>query len=244
MLVPNIEEFKLLADHLVTQHGQMLQPLYHSTACGVEVREQRISAVIVANKDGLVRVEAKQVIDCTGDGDIAAWADCPVERTLPLMPMTMHFRIGHVKKSPDLGKNAKQALVDAHARGELPLFYGPGLIFAFAEDEAYVHAVRVAGDATDAADLTRAEIQGRMDAWAMFRAWKKSVPGFENSYFISSSYIESAKGRIKAPKSSWIKDDLRQPPLRRRHRHRLLVSGPSSEPGDAWHRQPGRGIPT
>ena len=210
VLVPNTEQFKLLADHLVTQHGQMLQPLYHSTACGVEVRDQRLTAVIVANKDGLVRVEARQVIDSTGDGDIAAWADCPIERTLPLMPMTMHFRIGHVKRNPDLSKNAKEALLQAHERGELPLFYGPGLIFAFADDEVYVHAVRVTGDATYAADLTRAEMQGRMDAWAMFRAWKKSVPGFENSYFISSGpYIGIRETRRIKGKHILTAADLR-----------------------------------
>jgi hypothetical protein len=136
VLIPNIEQFKLLADHLVTQHGEMLRPLYHSLACDVATRDGRLTAVVVANKDGLTRVEAKQVIDCTGDGDIAAWAGCPIEKTTPAMPMTLHFRIGHVRKVPDLGKNAKQALAEAHGRGELPLYYGPGLIFCFADDEA------------------------------------------------------------------------------------------------------------
>ena len=75
--IPNVEQFKPLADHLVTQHGQMLRPLYHSLACDVETRDGRIAAVIVANKDGLTRIEARQVIDCTGDGDIAAWAGLP-----------------------------------------------------------------------------------------------------------------------------------------------------------------------
>ena len=41
-------------------------------------------------------------------------------------------------------------------------------------------------DPTDAADLTRAEMQGRADAWAMFQAWKREVPGFEQSYFIEA----------------------------------------------------------
>jgi len=78
----------------------------------------------------------------------------------------------------------------------LPEFYGPGLIFAFARDEAYIHATRVAGDATDAADLTRSEMQGRSDAWAMFREWKAKVPGFEDSYFISSGpYIGIRESR-------------------------------------------------
>ena len=210
VLISNVEQFKLLTDHLVTQHGEMLRPLYHSLACDVETRDGRITAVMVANKDGLTRVEAKQVIDCTGDGDVAAWAGCPIEKTTPSMPMTLHFRIGHVKKAPDLGKNAKQALAEAHERGELPLYYGPGLIFCFADDEAYVHAVRVPGDATNAADLTRAEIQGRKDAMAMFHAWKKSVPGFENSYFIASGpYIGIRETRRIQGAYILTADDLR-----------------------------------
>ncbi len=36
------------------------------------------------------------------------------------------------------------------------------------------------------AAFTRAEMQGRSDAWAMFEAWKKEVPGFEDSYFMTS----------------------------------------------------------
>jgi hypothetical protein len=77
-------------------------------------------------------------------------------------------------------------LVAAHAAGELKLFYGPGLNFTFAGDEATVHAIRVAADASVAADLTRAEMQGRADAWTMFERWRKNVPGFEDAYFITS----------------------------------------------------------
>ena len=68
------------------------------------------------------------------------------------MPMTLHFRIGHVKANKAMGPAAKQALEEAHAKGELSSFYGPGLMFAFADDEVYVHAIRVAGDASDAAE--------------------------------------------------------------------------------------------
>jgi len=52
--------------------------------------------VTIANKDGLTRIEARQVIDCTGDGDIAYWAGCPTIRNKTLMPLTVHFRIGNV----------------------------------------------------------------------------------------------------------------------------------------------------
>ncbi|MCX6850969.1 MAG: FAD-dependent oxidoreductase [Verrucomicrobia bacterium] len=184
--IPNIEEFKLLSDELILKHSNHLTVLYHSMACDVEEKEGRITAVIIANKDGLTRVEARQVIDCTGDGDIAHWAGCPTIKSTPLMPLTMHFRIGNVVPVKETKDAAKKVLIEAHNAGRLPNFYGPGLIFAFAKDECYVHATRVPADATDAADFTRAEIQGRKDAWTIFNEWKTKVPGFENSYYIMS----------------------------------------------------------
>jgi hypothetical protein len=168
------------------QHRENLTVLYHTLAADVEVKDGRIAAVIVANKDGLTRIEARQVIDCTGDGDIAHWAGCPTISSKPLMPLTMHFRIGNVVPVKETKDAAKKVLIEAHKEGRLPNFYGPGLIFAFAKDECYVHATRVPANATDATDFTRAEIQGRKDAWTIFNEWKTKVPGFENSYYIMS----------------------------------------------------------
>ncbi|HSH94068.1 MAG TPA: FAD-dependent oxidoreductase [Roseimicrobium sp.] len=184
--IPNVEEFKLLSDDLILKHSDNLKVLYHSMACDVQVKDGRIAAVTIANKDGLTRIETRQVIDCTGDGDIAHWAGCPTIKSTTLMPLTMHFRIGNVVPVKETNAAAKKALVEAHQEGRLPHFYGPGLIFAFAKDECYVHATRVPADATDAADFTRAEIQGRKDAWTIFNEWKTKVPGFENSYYIMS----------------------------------------------------------
>ncbi len=186
VLIPNTEAFKLLADALIEKQRDNLSVLYHSMACDVDVKQGRIAAVVIANKDGLTRIEARQIVDCTGDADIAHWAGCPIEKSQPLMPLTMHFRIGNVTPSKETGPAAKKALIEAHRRGDLPEFYGPGLIYAFAKDEVYVHATRVPADATDAADFTRAAMQGRKDAWTIFHQWQKKVPGFEDSYFIAS----------------------------------------------------------
>lgn len=184
--IPSVEEFKILTDDLIVKHKDNLSVLYHSLACNVEVKDGRVAAVIIANKDGLTRIEARQVIDCTGDGDIAHWAGCPTISSKPLMPLTMHFRIGNVVPVKETRDAAKKAMIEAHQAGRLPNFYGPGLIFAFAKDECYVHATRVPANATDAADFTRAEMQGRKDAWTIFNEWKAKVPGFENSYYIMS----------------------------------------------------------
>jgi len=185
--ISNVEGFKLLADRLLLAERERLHVLYHSMACGAEMDGDRIAAVLVANKAGLVRVRAKTVIDCTGDADVAAWSGAPTEKSPELQPLTLHFRIGNVKRTPDIGKNCRAALEKAHERGELPMFYGPGIMFMFAQNEIYIHGIRVPADATDPDDLTRAEMQGRSDAWAMFEAWKREVPGFEDSYFMCAA---------------------------------------------------------
>jgi hypothetical protein len=128
------------------------------------------------------------VIDCTGDADVAHYAGCPLDGTDGRMPMTMHFRMGNVAPQDDhsLMNEAAEALALAHRDGRLPMYYGPGLARAFAPDEIYVHAVRVPGNAQDPFDLSRAEIQGRRDAWTMWEYWKKHLRAFKDSYFIGS----------------------------------------------------------
>jgi hypothetical protein len=205
----NVERFKLLLDRLFTAAGERLRVLYHSVAAGVEGSGDRIGAVILANKAGLTRVRPQLVIDCTGDADIAFWSGAPTEKRSELQPLTMHFRIGHVRRRPDTTDLCREALIRAHAAGELPMYYGPGVSFMFAPDEVYVHAVRVRADATDPEQLTRAEMQGRADAWTMFEAWKREVPGFEDAYFIMSGpYIGVRETRRIVGQYVLTEDDI------------------------------------
>jgi hypothetical protein len=184
--IPNTFEFKLLLDRLIREQGNGLSVLFNSFVCGVETNGDRIAGVRIANKDGLVTVRPRVVIDCTGDADVAAWGGAPFEQNAEVQPLTLHFRIGNVARRPDLSKDCRAALQAAQQRGELPHFYGPGVMFLFADNEVYVHGVRVPANPTDAADLSRAEMQGRRDAHAMFTAWKQDVAGFEKSYFIEA----------------------------------------------------------
>ncbi len=209
--IPNTFEFKLLLDELLRQQGDRLRVLFNSFVCDVATKGGRIETVTIANKDGLVAIRPKVVVDCTGDADVAAWSGAPFEQNREVQPLTLHFRIGHVKKNPDLSKNCREALKKAQERGELPLYYGPGVMFLFADDEVYVHGVRVPADPTDAADLSRAEMQGRRDAHAMFRAWKNEVPGFENAYFIEAyPWIGVRESRRIVGEYVLTEDDLMQ----------------------------------
>lgn len=184
--IDNVERFKLLLDGLLSAEGERLQLLYHSFACDVDVQGDRIREVVIANKGGLVTVRPQVVIDCTGDADIAYRAGAPTEKREELQPLTLHFRIGNVKNSPTIRQSCRAALERAYAKGDLPMFYGPGVSFMFAPNEVYLHAIRVAADATDPEQFTRAEMQGRADAWTMFESWKREVPEFRDAYFISS----------------------------------------------------------
>lgn len=185
--IPNTFEFKLLLDRLFVQQKAKLSVLFNSFLCDAHRSSGRIDAVTLANKDGLVTVKPKVVVDCSGDADIAAWAGAPFEQSSEVQPLTLHFRIGNVKPlSPAEKDLCKAALKESHATGELPHYYGPGIMFLYHESEVYIHGVRVPADPTSAADLSRAEMQGRADAYTMFRAWKQNVPAFKDAYFIEA----------------------------------------------------------
>lgn len=185
-VIRNTFQFKLLLDQLIKQADGRLNVLFNSVVCGVTERSGRIRSVQVANKDGVVNIEAGTVVDCTGDADVAAWAGAPYEQNEEVQPLTLHFRIGNVTKAPNLSQNCRAALARAQAEGRLPCYYGPGVMFLYHDSEVYIHGIRVPANPTDAADLSRAEMQGRADAWAMFEAWKRDVPGFEQSYFLEA----------------------------------------------------------
>lgn len=185
--IRNIEQFKVLADQMLMEQSGRLDVLYHTTLCGVKAdSDNRITEVHLANKDGLSRVQAKIFIDATGDADLVRFSGGNAERSAVMMPMTLHFRVGNVTPHPTLKQRAKDAVVNACNAGELPFFYGPCFEFSFAPDEITVHAVRVPGDASNARDLSRAEMQARKDAWAIFECWKKHVPEFKHAYYVTS----------------------------------------------------------
>ena len=73
-LVPRCdpERFKRAADAILLEAG--VEILYHTQVADVVASRGRIDSVIASNKAGLVAIQPRIVIDCTGDGDVAAWA--------------------------------------------------------------------------------------------------------------------------------------------------------------------------
>jgi len=184
------ERFKRAADAILLEAG--VEILYHTQVADVIARDGRIEQVIVSNKAGLVAIQPKIVIDGTGDGDVAAWAGAPFEKAESLQPMSLHFRIAYLEPSFTLRRRCAAILQQAHERGELGLYAGP-YPATFSGRDVYFNATRTPGDNTDPADWTRAEIQGRRDAWQMFELWQAELPEFAEAYFMTSGPVAGAR---------------------------------------------------
>ena len=82
MLTPvEPEAFKLAAFQLCREAGVKL--LLHTILDEVRSDRGHIECVVAWNKAGRSLLRAKQYVDCTGDGDLAAWAGAPFERYRP-----------------------------------------------------------------------------------------------------------------------------------------------------------------
>ncbi|MDA0334594.1 MAG: FAD-dependent oxidoreductase [bacterium] len=202
------ELFKKAADDILTESG--VRPLFHSQVADVIVEGDRIDSVIISNKDGLVAVRPKNVIDATGDGDVAAWAGCPYEKAETLQPMSLHFRIGFVELTFELRRKCAAVLEQAKAAGRIGLYGGPWPA-TFSGRDIYFNVIRTPGDVTNPDDWTNAEIQGRRDAWAMFELWKEALPEFRDAYFLTSGPTAGAReSRRIVGDYTLTGDDIRQ----------------------------------
>ena len=72
----NPEQLKRIYDEKVCGSGASV--LFHTTLSAVEAENGEVQALIFSNKRGLSAYRAKVYIDCTGDGDLSAWAGAEV----------------------------------------------------------------------------------------------------------------------------------------------------------------------
>lgn len=182
------ERFKHAADTMLVEQSDRLDVLFHTVVCDVVTEGDRVTGVVIANKAGLSLVRPRVTVDATGDGDVTAWAGAPIEKTLPLQPMTLHFRVGNVRESDELTARMRAVVERLHDAGQIGLyfFHADHDDFAHAPDELVFNLTRIPGDGTDPVALTHAEIAGRRDAATLVDAWRADVPEFEDAYLITS----------------------------------------------------------
>ena len=183
-----VEEFKYEADKMLRECN--VDTLFHSTIIDVVTNNGNCEYVLVANKSGIGAIKPKIVIDCTGDGDVAALSGEGFEKSPEMQPCSLAFYIGNVRvgdeNSPDLYFRCKNALDEASVRGDLRYFGGPWNVYYKDRDIAWINSVRLPYDSSDTKAFTEAEFEGRKSAWAIFNALKTNVKEFKNSYFLFS----------------------------------------------------------
>lgn len=195
------EVFKLVALDLLDDVG--VKFLFHALATGV-IGQHRLEGVVFETKSGPLVIKARAIVDCTGDGDIAALAGAPFEvgRGVDhlVQPMTLMFRItefereafaAYVAAHPDQWRGVHglwDLIRAATAAGELELPREDILLFGTPHArETSVNSTRVTRVlGTNVWDLTYAEWESRRQMRQIAAFLRRYVPGFERAYVMQS----------------------------------------------------------
>lgn len=186
--------FKVAADDLVLSSGAQL--LFHTRVVGLVMDDpSTIHAVLIETRSGRYAVLANTFIDCTGDGDLAAQAGAPFEKGTDghdmMYPSTM-FRVSGVDATR-VGSDYSvfdRLMTEAEAAGRRFPRKTPIIRPQKNPSEWRANVTQLSNpdgspvDATDARQLSAAEVQGRRQIVDFFQFLRESAPGFENAYLL------------------------------------------------------------
>jgi glycine/D-amino acid oxidase-like deaminating enzyme len=197
------ELLKRIYDDLVAEYGAGV--LFQTVLSAVEKDEDGVQSIIVTNKRGLSRLEARVFVDCTGDADLCAWAGAEFQQGNAegeLMPATHCFILSNVdekafRETCDngrrlMGNHPQTRFYEIIESGDYPLIrdahaccniIGPGTVGFNAG-----HLWNV--DNTDPESVSAALSQGRKLA-AQFRdAFAKYYPeAFGNAFLVTTGSV-------------------------------------------------------
>lgn len=198
----NAESFKLVAEEMCEKSGVEL--LYNAIFIST-VRNNfpdKIDAVIFATKAGLIQIAAKQIIDCTGDADVANECGVPFsygDDRGNTQPASMFFIIKGVNK-PKLEKIREETndfksifyqdvivneIKDGRynvPREKVALYENPDGTFRVNMSRVYLH------NECDPFEFTRGSIQGRKQIPEIINMMRRCIPGCENIELVESAF--------------------------------------------------------
>ena len=174
----------------------------HTFVCDSLVTDGRVQGVVTADKDGLRARRGTVVVDCSGDGDVAARAGAATsfgrESDGLVQPMTLFFRVSgvddgvvedYVRAHPEDFRPFASIVAAARATGRFPApRLGVGMYKTLRPGVWRINTTRVLGkDGTSTADLTAAEIEGRRQALRLLDFFRAEMPGFENCELLDTA---------------------------------------------------------
>ena len=145
------EAAKVACLNLLKKEGVKLR--LHSWIVAPMLEGSRVTGIVAHSKSGRQAIAADIVIDCTGDGDLAAAAGAPFMSPAAAgdrMSMSLMYALGGVPSTI-------QGPFGGMRKGDHVVRWGP----------------RVGGDGTDVETLTKAEIDARLKLWDDVQALRK-----------------------------------------------------------------------
>ncbi len=192
-LVFDPEGMKRLLDELLLEAGVTIRLATQVVAPILE--DGTLKGIIVESKSGRQAILARVVVDCTGDGDVAARAGVPFCFGREEDALTQPFTL----MSKGLNMDWPQAFeyVRTHDRELLEKARELGNDFVLAgtdnwlhAEETYFNCLHMHGvNGTQADDLSRAAIDLRRKLWANFELLRRHVPGCERLSLITTAAL-------------------------------------------------------
>lgn len=176
--------------------------LLYTVAAAPILEGNRITGVIIENKSGRQAILAKIVIDCTGDGDIAARSGAAFvkgrESDGAMQPASLMFKIGGVdyQRAVFPGKFEDYIQIPAgeiQALGKAALPFPAGHVLLYRTSLPGVVTCNMTNcigiDGTDPKDLVKATVTCRKQLEPILAFLRGTVPGYENCYLLSSASL-------------------------------------------------------
>ena len=174
--------------------GAGVDVLLETQVVDAAVQNGCITHLTVHNKSGLQAVQTSAVIDATGDADVAALSGCDVqvgrEADGLMTPVSLSFHLYNVDHR-ELGEyieihktpKFREKIEELRRIGEWPFPYEIFITVQLVQDDvAMVNTMRLPGvNGIDGRSRTRGLIQGREEAFALLRIFRKHFPGFKHA---------------------------------------------------------------
>ncbi|WP_199577100.1 FAD-dependent oxidoreductase [Paraburkholderia xenovorans] len=189
IVVLDVEATKLAFDRLLLADQVALR--LHTRLVGVQRSGDTITAIIVADHDGMHEIQAACFVDASGEGSLSAYAGVDLRHPahdVSLQPASLPMRIAGI---------ANGALLDRTRLTQLIKQYNQSADEPVArEDGGVILSLPLSGDVwwmnvdlgtggLGGEDLARAETQARELAWR-YLSILRGHPGFESAYIVST----------------------------------------------------------
>lgn len=194
----NPEILKVVYLKMLIEAGVKLR--LYTFVSDVICEDEEVKGLIVETKSGRGVIYAKTIVDCSGDGDVAAKAGAEYclgrENDGKMQPATLMFKVAGVDYSRAVFPCSFESYINTE-KGELQHLAKEHLKFPMGHVLLYKTSLpgvvtcnmtnSIAVDGTKSEDLTKADVQCRLQIYEIEAFLREYVPGYEHCFVIGSA---------------------------------------------------------